>query len=116
MNEFIHWPKPYYPLSTTWGEILLWLIEIWMKNHFVNDSSYNIVNLNPPPRKKIYKEWQIVSGKHLMLVALYRGLQIRIEQGNQNITLFKSITMFYGTNNILWNNPHIHNGCEEYST
>ena len=30
------------------------------------------------------------------------------------ITLFRIITMFYGTDNILWNIPHIQYECEEY--
>ena len=48
MDEFIHWPKPCLLLSTTCDEILPWMIEFWMKNHLVNDSNCNIVNLWTP--------------------------------------------------------------------
>ena len=30
------------------------------------------------------------------------------------ITLFRSITMYSGTNNILWNIPHVQSKCREY--
>jgi hypothetical protein len=43
MDEFMHWLKPYLPISTTCDEILSWLIEIWMKNHLVSDSNCNTV-------------------------------------------------------------------------
>ena len=48
MNAFIQWPKPYLLLSAACVEILSWMIEIWMKNHLVSDSNYNIVNLRYP--------------------------------------------------------------------
>ena len=44
MDEFIMWPKPYLPLSTTY-EIMSWMVEIWMKNHFVGDNNCNIINV-----------------------------------------------------------------------
>jgi hypothetical protein len=45
MDEFIHWPNLYLLLSPTCDEILLWVIEIWMKNHMVSDNNSNTVNL-----------------------------------------------------------------------
>ena len=48
MDELIHWSKPCLLLSATCGEILSWLIEIWMKVHLVSDSSCNSVNLESP--------------------------------------------------------------------
>ena len=48
MDEFIHWPKPYLPLSVTCDERLLRMIEIWMKNHLASDSLCNTVNLKSP--------------------------------------------------------------------
>ena len=45
MNVFIHWSKPYLPLSATCDEILSWMIEIWMKKHLVSNSNCNTVNL-----------------------------------------------------------------------
>ena len=48
MDEFIHRPKPYILLSTTCDEILSWMIEIWMKNHLINDSNCNTINLLSP--------------------------------------------------------------------
>ena len=33
-------------------EVLLWMIEIWMKNHLVSDSNRNIVNLYSPTTQK----------------------------------------------------------------
>ena len=48
------------------------MIEQWMENHLVSG--------NPLSRKKeinkIYKEWQIMLGYLLVLVTLYRDLQI----------------------------------------
>ena len=52
MDEFIHWPKPYLLLSTTYDEILLWMIEIWMKIHLVSDNNRNTVNLYPPQKNQ----------------------------------------------------------------
>ena len=31
MDEFIDWPKPYLLLAATYGEILTWMIEMWMR-------------------------------------------------------------------------------------
>ena len=45
MDEFIHWPKPYLLLLATCGEMLLWMIEVWMKNRLVSDDNCSIVNL-----------------------------------------------------------------------
>ena len=45
MAEFIDWPKSYLLLSATCDEILSWMIEIWMKNYLVSDSSCNNVIL-----------------------------------------------------------------------
>ena len=39
MEEFIHWLEPYFLLLATCDEILLWKIEIRMKNHLVSDSN-----------------------------------------------------------------------------
>jgi hypothetical protein len=69
-DEFIHWRKPYLLFSTTCDEMLSWMIEIWMKNHLVNDGKRNIVI---PPKN--HNESQIQLGKQLVLVTLYRGLQ-----------------------------------------
>ena len=52
MDEFIHWPKPYLLLSTTYDEILLWMIEIWMKIHLVSDNNRNTLNLYPPKKNQ----------------------------------------------------------------
>jgi hypothetical protein len=54
MDEFIHLPKPYLFLSTSCDETLSWMIEIWMKYHFVSDNKCNIVIAQFPPKK--YKE------------------------------------------------------------
>jgi hypothetical protein len=48
MDEFIHWPNPYLLMSTTRDEILLWMNEIWMKNHLVSNNYYNIEILQFP--------------------------------------------------------------------
>ena len=53
MDVFIRWPKPSLLLSATSDEILLWMIEIWMKHHFLSDSNCNTVNLYSP--QKNYK-------------------------------------------------------------
>jgi hypothetical protein len=45
MDEFINWPEPYLLLPATCDEILLWMIEIWVKNHLVSDYNCNIVIL-----------------------------------------------------------------------
>ena len=45
MDEFICWPKPYLVMLATRDKILLWVLEIWMKNHLVSDSVRNTVNL-----------------------------------------------------------------------
>ena len=45
MDEFIHWPKLYFLLSTACDEILLWVIEIWMKDHLLSDN-YNCNTIN----------------------------------------------------------------------
>ena len=37
-------------LLATRHEILLWMIEIWMKSHLVSDSNCNIINLKFPPK------------------------------------------------------------------
>ena len=37
--------KPYLLLSTTFDEILSWMIEIWMQNQLIIDSNCNTVNL-----------------------------------------------------------------------
>ena len=50
MDELIRWPKPNIFLSATCDETLSWMIEIWMKNHLVNDSVCNIVNLQSPKK------------------------------------------------------------------
>jgi hypothetical protein len=50
--RFIHWPKPYLLLATTYDEILSWMIEIWMRNHLVSDNTCNTVNVQSP------KKWQ----------------------------------------------------------
>ena len=69
MDELIHWSKPCFLLSATCGEILSWLIEIWMKVHLVSDSRCNTLNLiSPPPNDK---EWQMMLGSNLVLVTLY---------------------------------------------
>ena len=47
MNEFTHWPKPYLLLSATCDEILLWMIEIWMKIYWVSGSNCNTVYIIP---------------------------------------------------------------------
>jgi hypothetical protein len=44
MQEFI----PF--LSATCDEILSWMVEIWMKNHLVSDSYYNICEPLIPPK------------------------------------------------------------------
>jgi hypothetical protein len=44
MDEFIHMPKAYLLLSTTFDEILSWIIEIWMKMPLVSDNNGNTVN------------------------------------------------------------------------
>ena len=75
MDEFIHWPKPYLLLSPTCDEILSWMIEIWMKSNLVSDNDCNTVNLYNPP-KNVYKEWQLLLGLYLVLVTLYRGVQL----------------------------------------
>ena len=51
MDEFIHRQRHYLLLSTTWDQILSWMIEIWMENDLVSDSSCNTVNLSSPPKK-----------------------------------------------------------------
>ena len=56
--------KPYLLVSTTCDETLLWVIEIWMKNHLVSDSNCNTVILYPSPPitfLKNYKEWQKIA-------------------------------------------------------
>ena len=49
----IHCPKAYLLLSATWDEILSWMIEILMKNHWVSESICNIVIYNPQKKLKI---------------------------------------------------------------
>ena len=48
MDEFIHWLKPYLLFLVACDEILSWVIEIWMKNHLVNEGICNIVRLYYP--------------------------------------------------------------------
>ena len=50
MDEFNHWPKLCLLLLGTCDEMLSWVIEIWMKDHLVSDSNYNIVNLQFPQK------------------------------------------------------------------
>ena len=38
MDEITHWPKSYFLSSPTCDEIVLWMIEIWMKSHLVQYS------------------------------------------------------------------------------
>ena len=45
MDEFNHWPKPHLLLLATCDEISSRMIDIWMTNHLVSHSNYNIVNL-----------------------------------------------------------------------
>ena len=45
MDEFTHWPKPYLLFSTSYDEILSWMIENWMKSHLVSDNICNTVNI-----------------------------------------------------------------------
>ena len=73
MDEFIHRPKPYLLLSSTYDEILS-----WMKKHLVSDSKCNTTNLQSP--KKNDKKWQIMVGWHLVLVTLYQGLQLELSK------------------------------------
>ena len=51
------------------------------------------------------------SGASLSMRLLYRGVQLvlnkTIRSSDMNITLFKSITLFSWTDNILQNIPHI---------
>ena len=60
MDEFIHWPKPHLLSSTTYDEMLLWMIEIWMKNHSVSDSNCKHHKSIIPP--KLYEEQQTMLG------------------------------------------------------
>jgi hypothetical protein len=48
MDEFIHWPILYLLLSRICDEMLSWVIKIYKKNHLVNDSNYNTINLESP--------------------------------------------------------------------
>ena len=54
MDEFIHWPKPNLLLLATCDEMLLQMIDNWMKNHLISDNNCNIVTLFIP--QKFYKE------------------------------------------------------------
>ena len=47
VDEFIHWPKPYFLLRDFWWKIVMdaWYLD---KNHLVSDSNCNNVNLYPP--------------------------------------------------------------------
>ena len=49
-DEFVRWLKRYLLLSATRDEILSWMIEIWMKNHFVSDNNCDILNLLSPKK------------------------------------------------------------------
>ena len=40
-----------------------WMIKIWMKKHLVSDSNGNNIDLLS---QKIYKEWHIMLGQHLV--------------------------------------------------
>ena len=37
MDEFIHWLKPYFLLSTNFDEIVSYIIKICMKDHMVSE-------------------------------------------------------------------------------
>jgi hypothetical protein len=71
MDELIRWSNLYLLLSATCDEILSRMIEIWMKKHLVGVSNWKIVH-----PQKLYEEWQIMLGWHLVLATLYRGLQL----------------------------------------
>ena len=42
MDEVIHWLKPYLCFSTTFDEILSWMIEIRMKSHVSPAKLHNL--------------------------------------------------------------------------
>jgi hypothetical protein len=44
MDDFIHHPNPCLLLLATCDAMLSWVVEIWMKKHFISDSNCNIVN------------------------------------------------------------------------
>ena len=52
------------------------MIEIWMKFHMVSD--IKLQHYNPIIPQNVYKEWQIILGKHLVLVTLYDNLQLLV--------------------------------------
>ena len=74
MDAFIHWQKPYHLLSTTCDGILSWMVQIWIKNQLISDNNCNIVDL--------YNALNFLQGMTnsvgltLVLVTLYRGLQL----------------------------------------
>ena len=52
MDEFTPWPKPYLLLPTTCGEILSWMIEIWIKKNLVSDiNCKHRKSITPTPKK-----------------------------------------------------------------
>ena len=60
MDECTPLPKLYLFLSSTFDDILSWMIELWMKTHLVSDSNCNTVNLSS--HHKNYKDLQITLG------------------------------------------------------
>jgi hypothetical protein len=45
--------KTHLLLSVACDEILSWIIEIWMKNHLVNDNNCNTVNLESSKKLRV---------------------------------------------------------------
>ena len=80
MDEFIYWPKPHLLLPTTYDEILSWMIDIWMKNHFVSGSNCNTV-YNPP---KYLQGMTNNVGLTCSVGDTIPGFTISIEQDNLN--------------------------------
>ena len=62
MDEFIHWPKPYLLLSTTYDEVLSKMLGTWMKSHLVIKWQQLQHCKSIIPHVKIYKERQIMLG------------------------------------------------------
>ena len=53
------------------------MTEVWMKEHIVSDSDYNIIKVYFP--KTNYKECQILLGLHLVLATLHKRFTFSIE-------------------------------------
>ena len=91
MDEFIHWPKPYLSLiSNLWCNIAM---DDWNLDEKSPGKGHQLQHHKSITLPKIYKEWQIMLGQHLVLVTLHHGLQLVLSK-TIRIADTKSCTSF----------------------